>query len=1405
LPEAFVPIDPNPYIVGNPIRNRDMFFGREEELRYLRDRLDTDGQETVVLCGGRRSGKTSILLQVLDGRLGERFLPVLVDMQQLAELRGDDDFWRTVAVRIHRRLGEAGIDLSGLPDPREADGVPDGGLRELLEAARGRLGRRKVVVLVDEYELIEELVHQGVLTHETTLRMSSLLDAGLPLSFIFTGSRRIQERDPVVWSRLMGRALHRRISFLSLGDAERLVRTPVAGKVRHTEEAVAAILRLTAGHPFYTQVVCQALVDRLNERRSAECGPEDVDAVAETIGDNPLPQMVYWWKSMPLLERVLASLLAAKAEATDSFVPADSLEDDLRIHRAEYGFRARRASIRGSLERLVENEDLEPGECRDEFRFRMDLLRRWIRVEHPVWETIRDLATPATDLGGIQPLGGGIGLRAGIAAAVLVVLSAGGVAAWWAFGGENAAGAGATGGESVGSGTSSADGNADPDARIASSVDGAAGGGDGAAAGEGFAGVVIEAGEAGGEPLLERYARDFTLRRQVPVPLGEIAPDDRPGRTGWCTFRYQGDRLVRFEYRNGSDFPMPLPWEELELPWWPRATTLVPEYRADGSIERMTVFRCAEDETACVPLAVYVYSADLTTMRVVLPGRETPTWDQQGISIWEYELDDAGAATEVRFRNVLGKPHADSLDRVALRFVRDDGGWVREVHETLRLGARGSGADEAAAVEPLRIRRIGRDERHNASSVAMFDEEGRPLRFAEIAEWGGAHRVTLAHDDRDRVVEARRFTVSGDPAPESGIAAWRTEYDELGNRVRIVNLGGDGKPAPDTDGVTVTEWRHDVRGLPTLQRVLARSGLPADETVRQAWDERGNLVRETFVDETILDEGGEPLVVRVRAYDYDESGRRTALHVLDAEGRPAAPQAFATIRYVYDEHEALREKRYEGLDGKPTEPTRGDFRGVHRLEVDYDAWGFVVAERYLDAEGNPTSGSADVFAVAEWERDPAGRPLSVRMTDAEGNPVGNPTWPNAAKVAFRYDADGNITEERAHDADGKPVPGATRQFVIRREYDRLGRVRVERYLDAEGGPMVGGYYGVGRVERLYAELAAGGTCGPDERAALLCAGLDPPIEGIDRGTVVETRFFDPSGAVAASAVYGPGIARVVSVVDGRNELLELRYFDRDGRPAANRQRVHILRRRLGEFGPLEELTIGLDGLPMEVDGGDGTRVARRVWRYDDLGHEVEFRLFGSAGNPCGDGDGIAARVRRYEEDRIVEEQFLDAAGALHPTFDGPARIVWEYGAGDRVTRESHLDAEGLAAAPADWTADLRVTYDERGAPVRFEFAPPLAVGPAATAVHAAEIRYQGPTALAVPVGEDGARLTIDGVLALRHPRAEWGDPTGCLGGGGATAPCPRGMELLLRLLMAPRQVTCPPGVGSPGESRCAWM
>ena len=90
VPE-FHPIRPNPYIVGNPVRSPEMFFGRKDEFQFIQRTLENQQEGCVlVLCGERRTGKTSILYQILNRRLGPKFIPAFVDMQGLVVKRDEE-------------------------------------------------------------------------------------------------------------------------------------------------------------------------------------------------------------------------------------------------------------------------------------------------------------------------------------------------------------------------------------------------------------------------------------------------------------------------------------------------------------------------------------------------------------------------------------------------------------------------------------------------------------------------------------------------------------------------------------------------------------------------------------------------------------------------------------------------------------------------------------------------------------------------------------------------------------------------------------------------------------------------------------------------------------------------------------------------------------------------------------------------------------------------------------------------------------------------------------------------------------------------------------------------------------------------------------------------------------------
>ncbi|MBI4719711.1 MAG: PEGA domain-containing protein, partial [Chitinivibrionia bacterium] len=208
---------------------------------------------------------------------------------------------------------------------------------------------------------------------------------------IFTGSDRLQERNPRYWERFLGRALHRRISFLSKSDTLRLVGDPVKTLVHYDQTVPDLIYDLTAGQPFYTQVLCQSIVDHLNEDRKNTVTNDDVRQVVQEIIENPLPQMIFAWSSLSSLDKLSLSIIAELTKNGVREIPADNI---IKFPaRENIGYRLDPNKVNESLERLFHYDLLDKDEKGETYIFKMDLWRQWITRMHSIWQVIDEIQT----------------------------------------------------------------------------------------------------------------------------------------------------------------------------------------------------------------------------------------------------------------------------------------------------------------------------------------------------------------------------------------------------------------------------------------------------------------------------------------------------------------------------------------------------------------------------------------------------------------------------------------------------------------------------------------------------------------------------------------------------------------------------------------------------------------------------------------------------------------------------------------------------------------------------------------------------------------------------------------------------------------------------------------------------
>jgi hypothetical protein len=360
---------PNPYVVGTPVRSSAMFYGRQEDLRWIDERLTQPGNEMILLYGQRRIGKTSLLHQIRNQRDSGSILPVFVDTHGLLPtLNGDDDFYAGLARTISRELPVA-----------LGEGTCDGQTADHLLAMIHSLNRQfstcTLVLLFDEVDALDMKMRDATLSSEVTSFLGSLLESDCRVSIIATGSDYGSRLGGQFWSVLAPKSMGRRVGLLSRSEGMSLIRDPVGGEVEFEEGVPERILRLSGGHPYYSQTFCQRLVDALNEHHTRRASHDVTARVTEQLlAEPPLPLDDMWSSSTPLQCWVMAELARLLSDP-DSAVNADAL-----LVASQHA----PAAVVAELRRLTASEILE--ESSGLYRFPVDFMRLWIRKEQLWWD-----------------------------------------------------------------------------------------------------------------------------------------------------------------------------------------------------------------------------------------------------------------------------------------------------------------------------------------------------------------------------------------------------------------------------------------------------------------------------------------------------------------------------------------------------------------------------------------------------------------------------------------------------------------------------------------------------------------------------------------------------------------------------------------------------------------------------------------------------------------------------------------------------------------------------------------------------------------------------------------------------------------------------------------------------------
>jgi tetratricopeptide (TPR) repeat protein len=380
----------NPYIIGRPVSEAELFFDRENLFSFLADSLPQ--AQVILLHGQRRIGKSSVLTQIPKQLQDEPHRFVLLSLEgksqkTLAEVLHD------LARDIHDDLGFVGE----IPTIAELQADPNIFADRFLLAAQEHIGEKQLVLLLDEFDALGNYNPDAAATHLFPY-LSEIIQKHKFLHIIPVMGRRLDDLPTLLG--LFAKAPTFEIRRLNEKDTRELVQHPTKDVMFYEEGALQAIWEMTAGHPYFTQVLCFALFTQAREDDWWQITREDVHRAVDRALELGEGGLAWFWDGLPIPERVF---FAAAAEVVDAKLlddPSDAtikegeplaLLEDSGIVLTDCLHKAQRNLLDWGYLKQIKRVEAVETVARGTYQVAIELVRRWLIQRHGIKQELWEL------------------------------------------------------------------------------------------------------------------------------------------------------------------------------------------------------------------------------------------------------------------------------------------------------------------------------------------------------------------------------------------------------------------------------------------------------------------------------------------------------------------------------------------------------------------------------------------------------------------------------------------------------------------------------------------------------------------------------------------------------------------------------------------------------------------------------------------------------------------------------------------------------------------------------------------------------------------------------------------------------------------------------------------------------
>ncbi len=363
----------NPYIIGRPIDDPKLLFGRQDLFHVLKNNLSQDIKVTL-LHGQRRIGKSSIIRNIAKSVELEDFVFIAFNLEDYTR----ENLCNILADLAQEIIEQLEIDAQKIKPPSIQDlgKEPYIFYSQFLAKVLNELDGKKLVFLLDEFEALSDK-YSASLLENFFIYLHSLIEVEQKLFLIIFAGRQSANMPNLL--NYFQDADIREIDFLDEDSATQLITQPAQGILEYSQEAITAIIELSAGHPYFIQVICFAIFVRARELDESRIGIEDIDNIVDKAIENAEAGLAWFWDGLNVPEKAVFSAVAESQKI------APVIETPFKILE-KYGV-FKREVIEKALKELVTHKFLDA----EGKKIKIELVRRWLLQRHPLRQEIKEL------------------------------------------------------------------------------------------------------------------------------------------------------------------------------------------------------------------------------------------------------------------------------------------------------------------------------------------------------------------------------------------------------------------------------------------------------------------------------------------------------------------------------------------------------------------------------------------------------------------------------------------------------------------------------------------------------------------------------------------------------------------------------------------------------------------------------------------------------------------------------------------------------------------------------------------------------------------------------------------------------------------------------------------------------